>query len=60
MAENKKTLAQKAPAAMTQDQRDQLAVDAMLTRLSPRGWAALRNYLHGCLDMAEELEAKGA
>jgi len=50
----------KANAPMTQDQRDQLAVNEMLPRLNPKGWAALKNYLHGCLDMAEELEAKGA
>ena len=45
---------------ITQDQRDQLAVDAMLPKLSPKGWSALKSYLHGCLDMASELESKSA
>lgn len=46
--------------ALTKDQRDQLAVDAMLPKLHPKGWAALKSYLQGCLDMAAELESKSA
>lgn len=45
---------------LTKDQRDQLAVDAMLPQLHPKGWSALKSYLQGCLDMAEELQGKSA
>jgi len=61
MNQEKRKLAE-GEKALTKDQRDQLAVDAMLLKLRPRGWARVKDYLQGCLDMAEEdeLESKGA
>lgn len=59
MNQDKRKLAE-GEKALTQDQRDQLAVDAMLPKLHPKGWAALKSYLQGCLDMAAELESKSA